>query len=340
LAEVIQTSGVTRLPFLQETESIAAMFRARVADRRVLLVLDDASDAAQIQPLLPGTPGSAVIATSRSSLPGLRARCGAQIVALDGLTDDAATSLLVAVAGADRLRAGQPALDELVELCAGLPLALRIAGANLAGESGMPVRAYVRGLRGGDRLAQLAVDGDDHASVRNAFAVSYRRLDAAARRLFRLLGLIPGRDFGTGAASALLDCPPVEAGALVRRLTTAGLLIPGAGRYRFHDLLRLYARERVTEEETEAQRVAAQRRLLDYLLRGTYNAGRLLYPDDVLVADLPSSPVRRIEFADHAEAAEWLDTELAGLVAAAVDAGEHGPYDMSWRLADALRRHP
>jgi DNA-binding SARP family transcriptional activator len=339
LAEMMQTSGVTGLPFTPRTEPLAAMFRARVADRRVLLVLDDASDAAQLAPLLPGTPGSAVITTSRSSLSGLRVRNSAQFVVLDGLTDDAATALLIAVAGADRLRAGQPALAELVTLCAGLPLALRIAGANLAGESGLPVATYVRGLRDGDRLAQLAVDGDDHASVRSAFAVSYRRLDAGSRRLFRRLGLVPGPDFGPGAASALLGCPPAEARALIRRLATAGLLIPVAGRHRFHDLLRLYARERVAEEETETERAEAQRRLLGYLLAATYGAGRLLYPDDVPVADLPSAPVPRIEFADHAEAAEWLETELAGLVAAAVDAGVHGPYDMSWRLADALRRH-
>jgi DNA-binding SARP family transcriptional activator/tetratricopeptide (TPR) repeat protein len=340
LAELIQTSGVTRIPFMEETESLAAMFRARVADRGVLLVLDDAADVAQLQPLMPGTPGSAVITTSRTNLSGLRARYGAQIIALDGLTDEAATDLLIAVAGADRLRAGQPALDELVELCSGLPLALRIAGANLAGAAGMPVPAYVRGLRDGDRLAQLAVDGDDQASVRNAFAVSYRRLDAASRRAFRLLGLIPGQDFGTGTASAVLDCSEAEAGSLVRRLATAGLLIPGAGRYRFHDLLRLYAWERVVAEETELQRAEARRRLLDYLLRGAYRANRLLYPDDVLIADPPAAPTARdVELAGQAEAAEWLETELAGLVAAAIHAGVHGPFEMSWRLADALRRH-
>jgi DNA-binding SARP family transcriptional activator/tetratricopeptide (TPR) repeat protein len=340
LAELIQTSGATRLPVSQETESLAAAFRARVADRRVLLVLDDAAGAAQLQPLMPGTPGCAVIATSRSSLSGLRARYGAAVVTLDGLTDEAAKSLLATVAGAEPLRAEQSALDELVTLCAGLPLALRIAGANLAGASGMAVPAYVRGLRDGDRLAHLAVDGDDHASVRSAFAVSYRRLDAGSRRMFRLLGLIPGHDFGTLTASALLDCPLAEAGALLRGLAAAGLLIPGAGRYRFHDLLRLYARERVADEETGAERAAARRRLFDYLLHGTYDAARVLYPDFVAVADPPPTTLERLaELTGPAEAAEWLDTELTGLVAATMDAGVNGPHQMSWRLADALRRH-
>jgi tetratricopeptide (TPR) repeat protein len=340
LADLIWASGVTSLPVRDEAESLAAIFRARIADRRVLLVLDDAANVAQLAPLMPGTPGCAVIVTGRSDLSGLRARHGAQTVTLDGLTDSAARELLAAVAGADRLRAQRPVLDELVALCAGLPLALRIAGANLAGAAGMPVGAYVRGLQSGDRLAQLTVAGDDQASVRNAFAVSYRRLGAGARRMFRVLGLVPGHDFGAGAAGALLDCDAVEADRLLRELATAGLLIRGTDRYQFHDLLRLYARERVTEEENEPSRVQAQGRLFDFLLHSTRNAAGVLYPDDVSLAGPGPPPHARVaRFADAETASAWLETELTSLLAATMDAATHGPYDMGWRLADALRRH-
>lgn len=279
LAELLSTSGATNAALPHEVEARAAMFRARIANRRVLLVLDNAAGVAQIRPLLPGMPGAAVLITSRTDLFGLVALYGSVTFRLDVLTRGESRLLLARQLGGDRI-AGEPdATDELIELCGRLPLALRTAGAKLAAQPSMLIQEYVNDLRKDDRLSELEVDGDDQVGVRAAFALSYRGLPPDARRLFRLLGLLHG-PVSTPAAGALLGVNDQEAARLLRVLATANLLErTSRTRYQLHDLLRLYARELVKAEDRQADREMALQRLSDFLLRSIHNAGAALYPD-------------------------------------------------------------
>src|SRR6266498_2801800 len=220
----------------------AGQFRSLLAGRRVLVVLDNARDAEQVRPLLPGSPGCLALVTSRDRLAGLVASHGASRLTLDVLPRGEAVALLARIVGQDRVDAEPEAAAGLAAACAHLPLALRIAAANLACEPDQPISAYLARLRGGDRLAELAVDGDPHAAVGGAFDCSYAALAADARRLFRLLGLVPGPELTAEAAAALADLPVTRAERLLKRLldwylhvadAAAGLLYP--------QILRLHA---------------------------------------------------------------------------------------------------
>jgi DNA-binding SARP family transcriptional activator/tetratricopeptide (TPR) repeat protein len=321
----------------------AAMYRSLVAGRRMLVLLDNARDAEQVRPLLPGGSAGTVIVTSRNELTGLVALDGATALPLDVLPPDDAHHLLAGVLGADRTVGQSPAISELVAMCARLPLALRIAGARLAGQPGRPVADYVAELRDGDRLGELQVDGDPHAAVRVAFALSYRALRAPARRLFRRLGLAPGATVSTDAAAALAGVMPAHARRLLAQLARASLLDPaGPDRYAMHDLLHLYAAERARAEDGAEQIRAAEECLFRYLLLAVDTAARHLYPHMVRapVADLAGSDgdgVVRRAFADRAAALAWLDAERPTLVAAVHRFATHGAPAHAWRLADSLR---
>ncbi|MFB9332147.1 AfsR/SARP family transcriptional regulator, partial [Actinoplanes octamycinicus] len=184
-----------------DVDAAARLYRSRLAGRRVLVVLDNANHPDQVRPLLPGDPGCVVLVTSRDQLTGLVARDGALGHRLGVLAADEARTLLEGLLGPAR-DAEARHLDRLAELCGGLPLALRIAAANLTGNPHRPITAYLDRLAE-DRLAHLAVDGDPQTTVRAAFDLSYAALTPAARRLFRLLGLVPGPDIDAGAAAAL-----------------------------------------------------------------------------------------------------------------------------------------
>jgi DNA-binding SARP family transcriptional activator/tetratricopeptide (TPR) repeat protein len=321
----------------------AAMFRSIVAGRRMLVLLDNARDAEQVRPLLPGGTTGAVIVTSRNDLTGLVALDGATALSLDMLPADDAYHLLAGVLGADRTVGQAAAVKELVALCARLPLALRIAGARLAGQPGRPVADYVAELRDGDRLGELQVDGDPHAAVRGAFALSYRALPAPARRLFRRLGLAPGVTVTTDAAAALAGVVPAHARRLLAQLVRASLLDPvGPDRYAMHDLLHLYAAEQARAEDGADRIRLAEERLFRYLLLAVDAAARFLYPHMVRapVADLAPSGGDRVAwpaFADRAAALAWLDAERPTLVAAVHQFAAHGAPAHAWRLADSLR---
>jgi hypothetical protein len=183
-----------------------------------------------------------VIVTSRDGLSGLVAREGARHLRLDVLTPGEAVDLLARVLGTERV-AGEPsATRELAEMCGLLPLALRVAAANLVGQPGQSIAGYVARLRQGDRLAELAVDGDPQAAVHSAFDCSYATLSPVAQRLFRLLGLVPGPEFTPPATAALAGVPLMQAARLLGRLAATHLIEPHApGRFGLHDLLRCYA---------------------------------------------------------------------------------------------------
>ena len=338
LAQLLGTLGVATDKIPVETEQAAALYRSLLADRRLLVVADNARDAAQVRPLIPGTPGCLVVVTSRDRLSGLVASHDAVLLALDVLTPGEAVSLLARILGEDRVHAEPEAAAELAEVCGFLPLALRIAAANLAGQPNQAIARWLARMRAGDRLAELAVAGDPQAAVRTAFDSSYAVLNPDAQRLFRLLGLAPGRDFTPEAAAALAALPVEQAGRLLERLASAHLIEPrGPERYGFHDLLRLYAHQRA-EEDSEPQRQQARNRLLCWYLHTADAAAELLYPQMLRLPVPPVDPgLPAAGFKDRASALGWLDTERPNLVAAAQHAAAKGPRPLAWLLADALR---
>jgi tetratricopeptide (TPR) repeat protein/transcriptional regulator with XRE-family HTH domain len=338
LAQLLGALGVAADRIPVETEQAAALYRSLLADRRVLVIADNARDAAQVRPLIPGTPGCLVVVTSRDRLGGLIASHGAVPVALDVLTPGEAVGMLARVLGEDRVAAEAEAAAELAEVCGFLPLALRIAAANLAGQPDQPIARWLGRVRAGDRLTELAVSGDPQAAVRTAFDSSYAALDPDARRLFRLLGLAPGRDFTPEAAAALAGLTVAQAARLLQRLAGAHLIEPrGPERFGFHDLLRLYAHQRA-EEDGGPERERARNRLLGWYLHTTEAAARLLHPHMVR---LPVPPVDRglpaAGFEDRSSALGCLDAERPNLVAATQHAATNGPRPLAWLLADALR---
>ncbi len=325
----------TRIP--AEADEAVLAYRSLLAGRRVLVVLDNAGSAEQVRPLLPGAPGCAVVVTSRDDLRGLAALDGASPLRLDVLTPAESLDLLARMLGADRLAAEPDAAAELARLCDHLPLALRIAGAHLAARPDQPVAEYARELAEGDRLGGLAIPEDPRAAVGTAFDLSYRALAPRTRLLFRRLGLVPGPDLTAAVAATLCGSPLAETAAELARLTAAHLVrehVPG--RYQCHDLLRLYAAERVAAEEPAAEREAATAGLYTFYLRHLDAAAQVLYPHRIRLPlpDLPGDPVT---FDGTADALAWLEVELPNLTAAVHHAARGGQPRTAWLLADVLR---
>ena len=340
LAQFLRALGVPGPEVPADVDEAAAMFRTRLADRRVLVVLDNAHRAEQVRPLLPGSPRSLVVVTSRDGLAGLVAKEGARRLSLDVLPPDEAVALLASVIGADRISAEPAAAAGLARACAHLPLALRIAAARLLDEPGRSLESYLDLLTKG-RLSELEVVGDDQAAVRAAFTLSYTKLDLDCQRMFRLFGLVPGPDITVDAAVALFGpAPAVEAAEEVTghldRLVTAHLLTEvRPGRYSCHDLLRRYADE---EGEAHGDRRHAQRRLFDWYLHRGDAAAQILYPQMARLP-VPERPagLPEVGFADGTEAMEWLESERANLLAAVEHCAMHGPHRYGWGIADTLR---
>jgi len=346
LAGFLYALGVPAEQVPVDLDEAAGLYRTLLADKRMLVVLDNARSADEVRPLLPGSPGCLVLVTSRDRLGGLVARDGARRLALDVLPHEEAVGLLTRLLGAQRVAAEPQAAEELAEVCGLLPLALRIAAANLADQPGRSIAGYLARLRQGDRLAELAVDGDPQAAVRTAFDCSYAALDPEPRRLFRLLGLVPGPEFGPPAAAALAGMPVGQAARLLQRLVGVHLIEPRApGRFGFHDLLRLYASERCREEDGEAVCQEVTARLDDWYLHTADAAARLLYPQVLRLPLTWAAGSTPAGFDGPGGALTWLDAERANLVAAVQHAAEHGPRPAAWLLADALagyfwrRRH-
>lgn len=319
-----------------DVETAAAMYRTLTTDRKVLVLLDNAASPDQVRPLLPAGP-ACVVVTARDRMTGLVALHGARQVTLDVLSPEDSLDLLAHVLGPERILAEPVAATELAKLCAHLPLALRIAAANLADHPDRGIDDHVADLRDSNLLTALAVQGDEHAAVRGAFDLSYAALPADARRLFRLLSIVPGADVGTEAVAALAGTDVEHAARLLDRLAAAHLVEPHApGRHGFHDLLRRYAAERAEREETEQDRDAALHRLYDWYLCAVDGAARLLYPH---MLRLPVPALEALEaltpagVTGPAEASSWLDSELGNLVAAV----RNGPRPTAWLIADALR---
>jgi len=336
LGRFLRAFGVAGRHLPADPEERAGLLRSLLAERRVLAVLDNAATAAQVRLLLPASSTCAALITSRRHLPELD---GAVHLHLDLLTADEAVALLAQVAGSRRVAAEPLAAAEVVRMCGHLPLALRVAGARLAARPAWSVGTLVGRLRDERlRLDELELDG---LAVRASLQVAYRELcdhDVAgvdSARAFRLLGLLDGADVGVPVAAALLDHPAQATEVALERLVDASLLESGTPRrYRFHDLMRLFARERTSCHDPEPERVAALGRALRCYLAATQQADRLLRPGQSPAADEPH--VARLEFRDRAGALDWLETERANLVAAVGHAAA-GPYgEIAWQLAAAL----
>jgi DNA-binding SARP family transcriptional activator/DNA-binding XRE family transcriptional regulator len=319
-----------------DPDAQAGLYRSLLADRTMLILLDNARDEAQVRPLLPASPHSLVLVTSRSELAGLAAADGTRLLALDVLSHDEAVQLLTARLGTDRVAAEPDAVAEIADLCACLPLALAVAAARAAARPGFSLAALAAELRdAADRLDALDA-GDPAASVRAVFSWSYRQLSTDAARMFRLLGVHPGPDISVQAAASLAGIAKPEARRLLRALARAHLTAEHVpGRYAFHDLLRAYAAAQADDTDSEPE--AAVGRVLDYYLHSAYRAATLLLPSHEPVALASPSPGAVPEQpADHRQALAWFEAEHQVLLAAVTLADSSGSGSHAWQLPWAI----
>jgi DNA-binding SARP family transcriptional activator/Flp pilus assembly protein TadD len=316
----------------------AALYRSLLADRRVLVVLDNARDVEQVRPLLPGAPGCLVVVTSRNRLTGLVAGEGAHALTLDLLPTAEARDLVARRLGAGRAAAEPDAVDEIVARCARLPLALAIACARAATRPRFPLAALAAELRDSTRRLDALDGGDPATDVRAVFSWSYEALSGDAARLFRLLGLHPGPDVTAAAAASLAGVPLRRARTLLAELSGARLLTEHTpDRYAFHDLLRDYAVEQAHVHDGAGVRRAAVRRMLDHYLHTAHGAALLLRPHWDPVALAPPAPgVATERLAGHDDALAWFTAEHAVLLAAVEQAAAAGLAAHAWRLAWAV----
>lgn len=338
LARFLRALGVPQEQIPVDQDEQAAMYRSLMADKRMLVLLDNAMSPDQVRPLLPGSASCLVLITSRVDLRGLAALDGARRLVLDVLTADEAVNLLTTTIGDERSTTEADHVAQLAKLCGYLPLALRIAAAHLAGHVSQTVGGYLAQLAEGDRLSQLGIEHDQQAAVRASFDLSYQTLPADAARLFRLLGLVPGPDFAPAAAAALAGMPEDQTTRLLDGLASAHLierLTPG--RFQFHDLIRLYAAERAKDIDGEQEIDDALRRLFTWYLHSTGSATHALYPEIESLLDSVDTDIHPMGFTDIVEAITWLETERPSLLASVRHATQHGPRPISWRLAHVLR---
>ncbi|MGH3931318.1 MAG: tetratricopeptide repeat protein, partial [Pseudonocardiaceae bacterium] len=316
-------------------EERAGLYRSLLDRRRVLVVLDNAGTTEQVRPLLPGSPGCLVVVTSRNRLGGLLALDGAQAVKLNPLPLAEAIGLLRQIIGTDRVEAESGVAVELAQQCACLPLALRIAAVRVTSHPHLTLADLAGELADErDRLDVLAVDDDETTAVRPVFFWSYRALSAETARLFRLLGLHPGPDISVPAAAALADTTTSRTRRLLDVLTGVHLLEEiGRDRFRFHDLLRIYAAERAAAEETDPDGDLAVHRMLAWYLYTADAAGRVLTPLwPTVPLDPPEADCLPLAFATYRQALDWCEAERANLVAATRHAADRGRHVVAWKL--------
>ena len=318
----------------------AGLYRSLLSGQRMLVLLDNARDAEQVRPLLPASPGCLVIVTSRNQLTSLVAVEGAFPLTLDVLADGEAQELLTRRLGPERVAADPGAADELIRLCARLPLALSIAAARTASQPGLSLAGLAAELRDAPGRLDALDAGPAAASVRAVLSWSYQQLDPATARLFRLLGLHAGPDVSAAAAASMAGLALPEARRGLGELTRAHLLTEHApGRFSSHDLLRAYAAELAHSADSEAERRAATGRMLGHYLQTACAASAFLAPvrRPITLAALPPG-VTPEHIADTGQALAWFEAEdrvLMGVMARAADAG----FDThAWQLTWALWR--
>ncbi|OKJ99592.1 regulator [Streptomyces sp. CB03234] len=292
----------------------AALYRSTLAGRRVLVLLDNARDAAQVRPLLPGTEGCAALVTSRVRMVDL---AGAHLVDLDVMSPEEALQLFTKIVGAERVQAEREAALDVVAACGFLPLAIRIAASRLAARRTWTVAVLAAKLADERRRLDELQAGD--LAVKATFELGYGQLEPAQARAFRLLGLADGPDISLAAAAAVLDLPLHDAEDLLESLVDTSLLESAApGRYRYHDLVRLYARAcAARDEQPPSERDLALSRLLDFYLSTAARVYAIERPGDRLVDHLEATTYEGLTFTDRHAALDWLYTEANCLLACA-----------------------
>jgi tetratricopeptide (TPR) repeat protein len=315
-------------------EAQQGLYRSLLADRRMLIVLDNARDTDQVRPLLPGSPGGLVLVTSRHQLTGLVAAEGAHPVTLDLLSPAEAVELLAQRLGRERLAAEPGVAAELTGLCAGLPLALSIAAARAAMQPGLSLATLADQLRDASRRLDALDAGETASSVRAVFSWSYQNLSHPAARMFRLLGVHPGPDITVAAAASMAGVGPDQARQDLSQLTRASLIAEHLpGRFAFHDLLRAYAAERAEGEDSGTQRRAATRRMLDHYLHTAYGAALVLQPHLDQITLAPPEPTLRPEpITGYEQAMAWFEAERHVLLAVLGRAVSAGFDTHAWQL--------
>jgi DNA-binding SARP family transcriptional activator/tetratricopeptide (TPR) repeat protein len=338
LARFLRDLGVEGTKVPAHDDERAALYRTRLTGRRVLILLDNARDAAQVRQLLPGSSSCAVLVTTRNRTPDL---VNTRFVDLNVLEDTEALALFSRVVGPERAAAEPDATAEVLVACAGLPLAIRICAARLAARRQWRVGTLAARLRNEHRrLDELSI-GD--LAVRASFQVSYDSLRLPGRgidpaRVFRLLGLWQGSSISLAAASALVGAPEDDTADALETLVDANLLeSPAPDWYRFHDLLRVYATERAEAEEGESARGEAVGRLLRWYLDTAEAAADAVSPGRYLVPREPAAAdYLRLEFATIDDALAWYGDERANVVIATRQAAATGLHDVAWRLPPTL----
>ncbi|ONF72915.1 ATP-binding protein [Amycolatopsis keratiniphila] len=327
---ILRSLGVEAVRIPADPEDRAGLCRSLLRDRAALIVLDDAADEAQVRPLLVGGSRCLTLVTSRQMLVGLE--CASRLP-LDVFGEHDAVALLSAIIGAGRVARERQAALELVELCGRLPLALRIAGNRLASRPTWPLSRLVDQLRDRGRRLTTLTAGD--LCVRSVFELSYRQLSPNAAVVFRRLSLVPAADFSVGAAMALVEASDEDdAAVFLEELADASLLQTSQenGRYQFHDLLRVFATERLALEESPEVVAAAEKRLAGWLVRTATAAGRYFHPSD----GVSPLPVATPSFGDHTGAGRWLEVELKNWLAAVKSVAARGEHQPVLDLAESM----
>ncbi|MGW6281827.1 BTAD domain-containing putative transcriptional regulator [Kribbella sp. NPDC055071] len=335
LTAFLHALGAPSTTIAADNQTRAGAYRTLVAGKRMLIVLDNAIDSAQVVPLLPGSPSCAVIVTSRSRLDGLLVQQSAVLVDLDVLTPTEAEQVLTRRIDPDR-RTGEPeAFAELLAHCGGLPLALAIIAARAGSRPDFPLSTLAEELRE-SRLDALST-GELTASLRSVFATSYRGLSPDEAEVFVLMALAPGPEIGITVIAGLTDRPVPQVRSILHRLESAHLINqPAPNRYSIHDLARHYALE---QHDPVLHRDAIQR-LIDHYLFSALNASQLLAPNRPMQQlDPPSPGSRPLEFPDRDAAQLWLDAEHACILAGQRLAATEGLHNRVWQLAWVLNTY-
>ncbi|MCZ7431757.1 AfsR/SARP family transcriptional regulator [Streptomyces sp. WMMC1477] len=320
LGAFLRALGTTDSAIPEGVEERAALFRSTLAGRRVLALLDNARDAAQIRPLLPGTEGSAALITSRTRMIDL---AGAHLVDLDVMSPEEAMTLFTRIVGAERVESERDAALDVVAACGFLPLAIRIAASRLAARRTWTVSVLARKL--GDERRRLDELQAGDLAVKATFELGYGQLDPEQARAFRLLGLADGPDISLAAAAALVDRDADTAEELLESLVDISLLESAApGRYRYHDLVRLYARDCAERDAPAGEGEPALARLLDFYLATATSVYRIGRPDERLVDFLERTRCDGLDFPDRSTAIDWLFAEAPGILACARQTGTGG----------------
>lgn len=338
LSRVLPALGLPSTQVPTELEDLTNTYRSLVADRRILLVLDNAANAQQVQDLLPAAPDSAVLITSRSQMPSLAALTGARLLQLGPLKQAEAEQLVHTILAA-AYKPADTAIGKIIELCGHLPLAMRIAATAFL-HSARPLADFITELEQHDRLAALTIADDPRATVRAVFDLSYRTLTADAARLFRLLSLVPGPDFCRSCAQHVADISPARAEQALGALAAASLIHPSRPRhYRFHDLVRLYAHDRCVTEDDPRDLHTALARLHSYYVTTADAAADALYPTWIrLPRDHPSiAPADGTPVVPNA--AQWMNDEAPNLIATIRYTAHYGPAEIGWYLSESLRAY-